>query len=465
MMSLKEYNFSDKLGSGTYGAVYKACRKSGTRQVVAIKCVQKSNLSKLETDSIVAEISILKKLKHDFIVEMINFNWDSSYIYIIMEYCGAGDLSKYIKKHGKLSEKICQRFLQQLGSALKFLRSENISHMDLKPQNILITVNHPKISGHVLKLADFGFAQTFSSNEIKHAMRGSPLYMAPEMFLGRPYDAKVDLWSVGVILYECLFGKAPYKSESLEELVDKIKSEQPIVIPKGHKITDTCRDLLARCLERDPQRRIEYEEFFNHQFLDLEHMPSEESGLKVKTIIDQAVKMDQEGQDLEQAMQLYKSALEYLIPMILNEKNANKKLAMRKKSDQYIQRAEQIKLELGLSSSPSSSIDLTGTPTMTRTDELLKLCRNTPNLKTAVEIGQSAELYDHEGQLGIAFDKYQSALGLLIPLLQNEPKGERKTLLSQEIKRWMSRAEIIKDLQETKSALGADSVDSGCRIQ
>ena len=138
----------------------------------------------------------------------------------------------------------------------------------------------------------------------------------------------------------------------------KLKLTFFIVIPKGHKITDTCRDLLARCLERDPQRRIEYEEFFNHQFLDLEHMPSEESGLKVKTIIDQAVKLDQEGQDLEQAMQLYKSALEYLIPMILNEKNANKKLAMRKKSDQYIQRAEQIKLELGLSSSPSSSIGI-----------------------------------------------------------------------------------------------------------
>ena len=464
MMSLKEYNFSDKLGSGTYGAVYKACRKSGARQVVAIKCVQKSNLTKVETDSIVAEISILKKLKHDFIVEMINFHWDSSYIYIIMEYCGGGDLSKYIKKHGKLPEKICQRFLQQLGSALKFLRSENISHMDLKPQNILITINHPKISGPVLKLADFGFAQTFNSNEIKHAMRGSPLYMAPEMFLGCPYDAKVDLWSVGVILYECLFGKAPYKSETLEELVAKIKSEQPIVIPKGHKITDTCRDLLARCLERDPQRRIEYEEFFNHQFLDLEHMPSEESHLKVKEIIDQAVKIDQDG-DLEQAMQLYKSALEYLIPLVLNEKNATKKLAMRKKSDQYIQRAEQIKLELGI----SSSIDLNSTPTMlSRTDELIKLCRNTPNLKTALEIGQSAELYDHEGQLGIAFDKYQSALGLLIPLLQNEPKGDRKTMLSQEIKRWMSRAETIKDLKalETKSALGADSVDSSqCRIQ
>ena len=65
-----------------------------------------------------------------------------------MEYCGGGDLSKYIKKHLKLPEKICQRFLQQLGAALKFLRAKNIAHMDLKPQNILITSNHPHIAGN-----------------------------------------------------------------------------------------------------------------------------------------------------------------------------------------------------------------------------------------------------------------------------------------------------------------------------
>ena len=127
-----------------------------------------------------------------------------------------------------------------------------------------------------------------------------------------------------------------------------------------------------------------------------------------------------------------------------------------------------IKKELGIDQ------DLTSIPVVlpkhiTKVDELLKLCRNTPNLKTAVEIAQSAELYDLEGQLEIAFDKYQSALGLLIPLLQNEPKGDRKTLLSQEIKRWMSRAETIKDLRalETKSALAdsVDSLDKQCRIQ
>merc|ERR1719278_1786760 len=207
-------------------------------------------MSKTEADAIIGEISILKKLKHDFIVEMKDFNWDSNFIYIVMEYCGGGDLSRYIKLHKRLPERICKNFLQQLGSALRFLRSKDIAHMDLKPQNILISLNNPRINGPVLKLGDFGFAQHFTSDETKSAIRGSPLYMAPEMVLKRHYDAKVDLWSVGVILYECLFGKAPYKSESLD-------------------------DLLEKSLQRDPAKRIEYEYFFQHSFLDLEHMPSE----------------------------------------------------------------------------------------------------------------------------------------------------------------------------------------------
>ena len=94
--------------------------------------------------------------------------------------------------------------------------------------------------------------------------------MAPEMVLDRRYDAKVDIWSVGVILYECLFGKAPYKSETLDELLQKIKSEQPILIPRGSKMSEECYDLLNKCLERDPSKRIDYEDFFTHPFLGKE---------------------------------------------------------------------------------------------------------------------------------------------------------------------------------------------------
>jgi serine/threonine protein kinase len=135
---------------------------------------------------------------------MKNFHWDSNYIYIMMEYCGGGDLSRYIKTHQRLPEKICRRFLQQLGAALKFLRQQDIAHMDLKPQNILLSLNSPKILGPVLKLADFGFAQYFTSEETKHALRGSPLYMAPEMVLDRKYDAKVHNRMNYSLLAPCL---------------------------------------------------------------------------------------------------------------------------------------------------------------------------------------------------------------------------------------------------------------------
>ena len=466
---VSEYNLSEKLGSGTYGDVYKACRKSGAREVYAIKCVQKSKMTKTESDAIVGEISMLKKLQHDYIVQMKDFNWDSNYIYIITEYCGGGDLSHYIKRHKKLSEKICQRFLQQLGAALKFLRSKNIAHMDLKPQNILLSLNNTKIAGPVLKLADFGFAQYFTSDETKSAMRGSPLYMAPEMVLSQRYDAKVDLWSVGVILFECLFGKAPYKSDSLEELMCKIKSGQPIVIPKGSKISNACKDLLARCLERDPVKRIDYSEFFNHAFLDLEHLPCEESYQKAVTLGDEAVKLEHDGH-LEDALALYKASLEYWIPLVTNERNVATKMSLRRKTDHYIQRAEAIKQELGLGSDPSVTPRLSSQSSimgrMSKIEDLLKLSRNTPSLSSALEIAQSAELYDMEGQIDVAFDKYQSALGLLLPLLSTEPKGERKQLLKTEINRWMTRAETLKDMKSIEEKAVAESVDDKtCRIQ
>lgn len=82
----------------------------------------------------------------------------------------------------------------------------------------------------LIVITDFGFAQYLSNSEHKFTIRGSPLYMAPEMLLKREYDARVDLWSVGVIMYECLFGKAPYSSSSLQELAEKIKTSRPIEV-------------------------------------------------------------------------------------------------------------------------------------------------------------------------------------------------------------------------------------------
>lgn len=79
-------------------------------------------------------------------------------------------------------------------------------------------------------ILDFGFAQFLSNSQTKFAICGSPLYMAPEILLKNKYDARVDLWSVGVIMYECLFGEAPYSSNSFQELAEKIKDCRPIKV-------------------------------------------------------------------------------------------------------------------------------------------------------------------------------------------------------------------------------------------
>ena len=473
---LKDYVVTEVIGVGSYGSVYKARKKTGARDVVAVKCILKIGLSKFEVDNIITEISLLKKLKHEFIVEMIDFSWDSNYIYIIMEYCGGGDLSRFIRSRSKLPEETCKMFLQQLASALEYMRGHNVSHFDLKPQNILLTTGSGRFKGPLLKLADFGFALHLDKDQTKSAIRGSPLYMAPEMILQRQYDAKVDLWSVGVILFECLFGRAPYKSKSVDELLLKIKEDKEIEVPEN--ISGSCRDLLTRLLRRNPAERIGFDDFFKHPFLDLEHMPSDESEARGQRLLDQGEFFEQRER-FEEAFASYKNALEYLVPLLRCERNSAKKESIRSKINIYIPKAESLKCRIKGEPVPEVAsvqpMSAKQVPSESSDEELMRLCLMTPQMKTGLEIIQSAELYELEGQYAVAIEKYETALSILIPLLKSEPKGHRKTLLSTSLKRWMGKAEAIKELMIIQEKVmndhlphgtdGASSFDKHCVVQ
>ncbi|XP_066602645.1 serine/threonine-protein kinase ULK3 [Prorops nasuta] len=475
--SLKDYSLIEKIGSGSYATVYKAFKKGGSREVIAIKCVDKKSLSKSAVDNIVTEINLLKVLNHDHIVEMKDFFWDEGHIYIVMEYCDGGDLSNFIKKRHKLSENICSRFLQQLALALRYLRSNNVSHMDLKPQNLLLKTK-PAL---MLKVGDFGFAQHFSDTEQKCVIRGSPLYMAPEMLLRHKYDTRVDLWSVGVIMYECLFGKAPYSSSSFQELAEKIKACKPIEIPKGSHISNQCRDLLMSLLIHDPEKRISFEQFFAHEFLDLEHAPTKESYEKSMKLSQDAVKMDSE-KNYKEAFYLYCEALRYIIPHLKNEVDIKRKSALRLHVNNYMQRAEKLKemsydtceIEASKSNDKVDKIHVLKTAHHENTSfcskELRGLSKSTPSIANALEIGEIGDQYFSEGNYALALEKLQSSLSIIVPLLSKEPPGRRRDLLYKQVQLWMKEAESIKgllatiNLQENNVQKTSDSIEQ-CLIQ
>ncbi|XP_020285583.1 serine/threonine-protein kinase ULK3 [Pseudomyrmex gracilis] len=446
----------------------------GSREIVAIKCVDKSSLSKSAIDNLVTEIKLLNVLKQEHIVEMKDFFWDEGNIYIVMEYCDGGDLSSFIKKKHKLPENICRRFLQQLALALRYLREHNVCHMDLKPQNLLL-MRKPQL---VLKVGDFGFAQYFSASEHKVTIRGSPLYMAPEMLLKHKYDARVDLWSVGVIMYECLFGKAPYSSSSFQELAEKIKDCRPIEIPKASHVSPMCKDLLMALLKHNPADRMTYDEFFAHDFLDLEHAPTEENYHKAVTLVHKAVEADAEKNPKE-AFYLYCEALRYFIPILTNESDLKRKEVLRHHVNDYIRRAETLKVAFidnndgkclrsenkkeGTSLQKVSSLEKNSAFAY---NELRTLSRSTTSMTDALEIGEAAEQYLAEGNYTLALEKFQSCLSILVPLLGKEPLGRRRELLHKQVQIWMKEAESTKGLLATKDIDSSQrTFDEQCVVQ
>lgn len=424
---LEHYVITEKLGQGTYATVYKAFKKGNTRDVVAIKCIQKSSLSKTSTENLLTEIELLKKLDHEHIVKLKDFVWNDQYIFLIMEYCSGGDLSRFIHSRRGLPEPIAKKFLQQLALALQFLNVNNIAHMDLKPQNLLLS--DPQ--NPVLKLADFGFAQYLHSGEETKTLRGSPLYMAPEMICSLKYDARVDLWSVGVILYEALFGVAPFASGSFAELETKIRSSAPIELPVGTKVSQDCQDLMLALLQRDPMDRISFEDFFAHPFLDLEHVPSPSCLGRAVKLVTEAIKMDDAG-DLKGAAKLYCEAMAFFLPAIEYEKDPEMKTRLRERVNQYMNRAEELKqcFKTKAHSSP---------------DELLaRYSSEHPELKEALHLANIAEIRDEHGAYDSALEQYQLALEALLPILSGTPRGSYKEAVHLEVEKYMKRAEEIK---------------------
>eukprot|EP01087_Luapelamoeba_hula_P006394 TRINITY_DN1647_c0_g2_i1.p1 TRINITY_DN1647_c0_g2~~TRINITY_DN1647_c0_g2_i1.p1 ORF type:complete len:681 (-),score=87.06 TRINITY_DN1647_c0_g2_i1:168-2210(-) len=256
------FNTGLKLGHGTYANVFLG-RHIKTAEVVAIKVMDWDRLTRGKpklAEMLNNEIKIMRSADSPSIVHLYDVVHEGGNLNLVLEYCSGGNLEEYLAKHHRLEEDQVRRWLGDLASGLRFLHNRNIIHRDLKLGNLLLTVDHPSAT---LKITDFTFARFLEPGDLAASVVGTPLYMAPEVLRNIKYTEKADLWSVGVIIYQLLTGRLPYRGTTYLELMTHIDKGR-VVWPADLEVSPDMKDLVISLLKKDPTLRISWPEFFSH---------------------------------------------------------------------------------------------------------------------------------------------------------------------------------------------------------
>ncbi|XP_022234177.2 serine/threonine-protein kinase fused [Drosophila obscura] len=255
---MNRYAVSSLVGQGSFGCVYKAQRRDDEK-VVAIKVISKRGRSNRELKNLRRECDIQARLKNPHVIEMIE-SFESKFDLFVVTEFALMDLHRYLSFNGAMPEEHARRVIGHLVSALYYLHSNRILHRDLKPQNVLLDKNM-----HA-KLCDFGLARNMTlGTHVLTSIKGTPLYMAPELLAEQPYDHQADMWSLGCIAYESMAGQPPFCATSILHLVKLIKHED---VKWPSTLSSECRSFLQGLLEKDPGMRISWTQLLCHPFVE-----------------------------------------------------------------------------------------------------------------------------------------------------------------------------------------------------
>ena len=275
-----------RLGGGAFGEVF-LTKKKGDNKYYATKKYEREKVEKTEFMKYLKnEILILQALNHPNIVKYVDLKKTKKHMYLVMEYCNGGELSKalekYQLKYGKpFDEELVQHFMRQIISAFKYIHNQKIMHRDIKLENILLHYNNEEDKAKLnlmkaqIKIIDFGFACKIDKNALTYTAIGNPINMDPLILkkLENPhnkkirqlgYDQKADIWSLGAICYEMLIGRAAFDAEDMEDLINKIESGK-------YKVPTTLSkevvSFLNGMLQYNPNVRLDINQLANHQFI------------------------------------------------------------------------------------------------------------------------------------------------------------------------------------------------------
>jgi aurora kinase, other len=255
--SLKDFEIGRPLGRGKFGHVYLA-REKQSGWVVAIKVLEKSQLLRSNVEhQLRREIEIQSDLRHRNILRMYGYFYDETRIYLILEYSAGGELYKKLVRHKTFPERLAARYITELADALLYCHKRHIIHRDIKPENLLIGFNGE------IKLADFGWSiHTPSARRI--TLCGTLDYLPPEMVEGREHDERVDVWALGILLYEFLVGNPPFESSTHAATYRRISS---VDLRFPRHVHEDAQDLIRKLLVKDPSKRMSLSQIPYHPWI------------------------------------------------------------------------------------------------------------------------------------------------------------------------------------------------------
>ena len=256
---ISDFEKEKEIGKGGFGLVWKVIHKK-TQKVYCIKVIKKDGIVQQKlVDQMNREIEIMYILNNPHCLRLKNHFEDDNNFYLVMPLASKGQLYRVLKKFRKFDERTAAQILRETISALQYLHSFKppIIHRDIKPENLLLN------EGGRILLADYGWSNFNMEGDVRKTFCGTPEYIAPEMLLKKGHDTRVDIWSIGILMFELLSGYSPFVAKSNQELYQNIRRLK-IQWPKD--MPPLAKNLISKILKLNPVDRPTFDEILNHQW-------------------------------------------------------------------------------------------------------------------------------------------------------------------------------------------------------
>jgi serine/threonine protein kinase len=258
------YQLNKKLKSGTFSTVCRGVHRATGRQV-AVKCILRKKIEPSVDAAVFEEVLIMSGLHHKFICPMIDYFEEDRCHFVVMELEKGGDLCERLNDKVTYSEDDARTVVRNICEAMEFVHSKGFAHCDIKPRNYLLRSKRDDVD---VRLADFGFAQHVHAPNSLTSQCGTPFFVAPEVINRKPYDQKVDMWSIGVTTYLLLCGDTPFNGKNRQQLFRKISCDEPTFPDDkwGH-VSDEAVEFVRKLLTKDPAKRLSAAQALQHRWV------------------------------------------------------------------------------------------------------------------------------------------------------------------------------------------------------